>query len=296
MRIAALLDKKAPRNPGGLVWDKSVGADKVAYLFQDLYMTGAHVSHPSGSFHDLEKYIGFVDGKVALEEKMIDYAEALQRFYFDMWTKVYLRKQSLCAERMLQKAVQWHIEDSELKPEEVWRQSEAWIDTEMQRSRHEGVRAIHSRIMYRDALKAAVAFKIGGHGEAERVAGKRLVVVESHPDDVLNFIEYYQNPLRLSELEAMLAEEFGISGADVAVAIAPEPEKLVPEDIRLYHNDATPAGTLFGRNPNFRASLEEKAKNFLTIRVHVPSSSREAVSEAAPAVADVMEAHSGFRL
>ncbi|MBW3019413.1 HD domain-containing protein [Candidatus Woesearchaeota archaeon] len=295
-RVGLLLDKKSENNPGRLLTAKGIGADKVAYLWQDLYMTDVEVTRPAGDWRAHMSYLCFIDGDLAVEEKMQKYAQSLQEFYHDMWTLAYLRKQSLCAERLLQKAVEWHIADAGLDPAGIWARTESWLDTQLAESGDLNVRRISERIKTRNALKAAISFKQENYCSAERVAAKPLSVVGVDPEKIGEFVRNYENPLMLTELENLVARNLKIRKADIAVAVVPEPEKLVPEDIKICDKQGNPAGTLFERLPGFRKSLEEKADAFVSIRVMVPEEKRKSVSRASERVCDIIAGHSGIKL
>jgi len=275
--------------------DKSLGTDKITYLFQDHCMTGAQVSAPT-EYRMLIHYLGFSDDRLVLEEKGVNFAQALQQFYFDMWTQVYLRKQSLCVERMLQKAIQLHLQDESLDPDMIFMKSEGWVDTQLEESRNPVVRDLHRRIRERDSLRVAVSFKLEDYVRGERVAEKPIAVVPSKQTAVMGFLDYYENPLHLTRLESKIAKALEMRENDLVIAVAPEPGKLVPEDIHFVDKTGADAGSLFERLPKNKQFLQGKANNFFAVSIIVPDANRRRVSQAANNLTAIVQEDSGISL
>jgi HD superfamily phosphohydrolase len=83
-----------------MVSDKNIGIEKLDYLERDGMYTG--VGKPNGIQY-LRKYMYFVDGQVAVDEKMIEHVQDTMRFYAQMYKDVYLRKCLVIAQRTFHK-------------------------------------------------------------------------------------------------------------------------------------------------------------------------------------------------
>ena len=276
-RVKAILDKKSP-SLGRLITAKSIGADKLAYLFQDQHMAGYDAVAPPGSVDSFVFYITPVGEHIGAEEKAEDLLKSLQRFYFEMYTHVYLRKQCLAVGRMLQKALEFHLRESETDPMEVWHQREGWIDTQLEDSPNLVARRLYERITLRDIVKAAIVYKPERYTTAERLAGKSIAVLPLSESEQTQLLHTLSSPLALTSLERRLAEAYTLPQSGVIVTIVPDPKKLVPEDIFLVDNAGNARGTLFQRLPRFHEGLQEEAEAFFSIRILVSEEHRAQVA------------------
>jgi HD superfamily phosphohydrolase len=284
--VVRFLDK-TQQTPGNIITAKSVGADKLGYLFQDQYMTGYDAINPI-DIRSLIPYIGIDDAGLVVEEKAIDLLKSLQRFYFGMYTQVYLRKQCLAIGRVLQKALEFHLRETGFNPDLVWNKPEGWINTQLSESPIKKVRQLYSRISNRNVLRTAVSFKLEDHVTAERIAGKSIAVVPISRDEGKSLGVRYKLPTVLTALEASLAEILGIEEHAVAVTTVPDPNKLVPEDVSLVDNSGRRNGTLFGRLPSFQSGLLEDAEAFFALRVIVDEEYRNQVASQVDVVRNII--------
>lgn len=294
-RVVALLDKKQGDPVGSIITNKNVGADKVAYLEQDQYMTGHIASRPT-DMRVMHHYLCFVDNQLCMEEKGAGFLKSLQDFYFCMWTNVYLRKASLAFERMLQKSLEWFIDEEDVDPDGIWGKPEGWVETRLSDCPHVGVRLLYERIKDRRGLKTAVSIKLSEYEAAERKASKPITTMTIEKEQMHAILDYYENPLHLTRLEDRLESAVLVSPVDLVVAIAPEPGKLVPEDIPLVTSSGMPAGTLYTRFPKFHTSIQESADEFFAIRVMVPEEYRKRVSMESEVIMKIIAEDSGVEL
>jgi len=294
-RIISLLDKKNGDPRGRLVVSKSVGADKIGYLYYDQRQTGHNAAMP-GEYKGLLSYLCFAHGDVCVEEKATHFLDGLQRLYLEMWTQVYLRKQALSFGRILQKGVQLHVEETGLDPDVIWGKSEGWLDVQLEESPSRVVRELEGRVACRAALKTAISLKLEGYVGSERVAGKPIEVVGLDKDQVAAFLRRYETPLELTSLEKKISQEFGLKESEVVVTVIPEPEKLVPEDVKLVTKTGESCGTLFERLPRLHESLKEEADDFFAVRVMVPPERREEMCRKARGVVSVIADDSGIAI
>jgi|GEM_PF-1525871 len=285
--IKSMLSKDKKYAEQSFIFDKSLGADKVAYLIQDHHYTGyVDISPP-----DLDRIIMhliFKENIFGVEEKVDKSVKQFQDFYFSMWTQVYLRKQGLGMERLLQKAIEFEIRENEIDPLTIWDQSEAWVNITLENSKNQDVRKIYERIAKRNTLNAAIVFKLPNYMKAERIAAKKISVMPIEYEDVKKFLGIAENPLLLSELESQISKPFGLNASDLVIAVVPEPIKLVPNDVTLFSKKGEKIDTLFTRYPDHHKSLIESADSFFAIRVMVPLTERERISKNAEGIKEIV--------
>lgn len=294
-RILNLLDKKNGDPRGKLVWSKSVGADKIGYLYQDQRVIGHNCAIPL-DHTQLLTYLCFVENDVRVAETALPMLTDLQRAYFSMYTEVYFRKAALAFERVLQKALETAVNSGDISLDKLWYKSEGWVETKLEESSSELVRELYRRIDERDPLKAAVVFKMDKYVSSERVGGKQISVLGCSEGEAMKFSERYGNPVSLSSLEKKFAEKLGLKESEIVVTMPLAPQKLVPEDVSLVAKDGRLAGTLFERLPNHYQSLVESANNFYAIRVMVDPKYRQKVSESSRLLVDIVKDDSGIVL
>jgi hypothetical protein len=129
----------------------------------------------------------------------------------------------------------------------------------------------------RGPFVSAVAFKYSKFTK-DRLQGERVVSIT--PQFGSAFLETFENPLRLTELETALEGEFKVP---MLVCVIPDAQKVTPEDVPLYEHGKL-AGMLSEMVPAHYASLREMARRFFSIRIHVQPSEREAVARKYKAV------------
>src|SRR3989338_5693411 len=97
------------------VHDKNLGMEKFDYLTRDAFYT---IKEMPGVDY-LSRYIYFVDGQVAVDERVIDQAKAIQDFYIKMTKHVYLRKKSAISQRLIQKMAYELVKEG-MSVSEIW--------------------------------------------------------------------------------------------------------------------------------------------------------------------------------
>lgn len=294
-RIVKLLDKKNGDPRGKIVTSKSIGADKIGYLYQDSGITGHNAAMPK-DYSQLLPYLCFVENDLRVGEAAQRFLMDMQNAYFAMYTQVYLRKQALAFERILQKAVEKHVEYSSVDPVDVWGMSESRLEVELEDSKSLLVKKLYERIEVRDALKAAVTFKFDKYVMTERVGDKPISVVGCDVSELEKFSLKYGNPVSLTNLEKLFADALKIEESDLVITMALSPKKLVPEDVSLVTKDGRLAGTLFERSPIHYSALVESANDFYSVRVMVDSKYREKVSKEYKTLIDIVKQDSGIVL
>src|SRR3990167_9337394 len=98
------------------VHDKNLGTEKLDYLSRDAYYT---IGETPGIDY-VAQHTYFIDGKLMIDEKAIDNAKSLQDFYVKMFKIVYLRKNSVIAQRVIQKMIHRLIKNENIQEDEFW--------------------------------------------------------------------------------------------------------------------------------------------------------------------------------
>ena len=96
------------------VHDKNLGAEKLDYLSRDAYYT---IGETPGVDY-VAQHTYFIDGKLMIDEKAIDNAKSLQDFYVKMFKIVYLRKNSVIAQRVIQEMIHRLIKNENIQEDE----------------------------------------------------------------------------------------------------------------------------------------------------------------------------------
>ena len=288
-RIVSLLDKKDGNPRGKIITSKSLGADKIGYLYQDQRITGHNAALPP-DYRQLLHYLCFAGNELKCSELETSALVSFQNAYFSMYTDVYLRRQALSFERILLKALQLAIKSGDIDASKVWDEDEGWVQAKFKASKVGAVRELNDRIVMRNGLKAAVAFRYEGYEESENVGDKHLAVVSCGESYLSSLAGHYADLLKVAELENLIASEFKLKDSEIVVTRLNAPSKLIPEDVPLVSKAGFPTRSLFKRLPGHKASLEEKAKNFFALRVMVDEKHRARVAGAHKVIADIVKA------
>jgi len=275
-KVVEYLNKSAI-NPGQIVTSASLGADKIGYLWMDRYLTGFQASGPQ-DWRAILPFLAWDEEGLAIEEKGVDVAKGFQQLYSDMWTRVYYRKAAVGAGRVLQKAIELWLKDTNHKPSDLWEKPEYWIHAQLDDAKDADARELHSRITQRKLLKSAVVFKPNNKVVAERQSGKNMSVQEVGLDVMRRYTEVYHDALRLTQTEDRIANILKLKRSEVILTLPPYPEKLIPKDIRILNNQGNNVGYLFGIWPLGKQKLEEEGVGNLAVRVMVPQKERQKAS------------------
>jgi len=265
--------------------DKTMGADKIAYTQMDAVYCQFDQSPPN--WQHLLPYLTFHDGGLGIEIKNregqhrdpIGIVCALQNFYFRMYNEVYLSPHSLALERHIQKAVELSIQGKIFSAEEVWEFSDgALIDRiESTKRKNSSTKKAQQTLLgftrSGDTYTPALAFK----QEPFTITGfekEKILVLD--PQFRTQFLTTFANPLHLTILEDKMENELGIP---FLCSVLPDPEKVKPSDIPLYHKGSKVA-TLKEHLPQHFSNLEEQARLFFAIRLLTPKENQvEAVKK-----------------
>lgn len=254
-----------------LVEDRNLGADKLDYLARDAHHLGLDGAPDVAR---LQAYIVLCDGRVAIEEKLAEEAKRCQLFYSYLYRHVYLNKQSLIVQRMLQRALETWVDETGARECEVVETTDGAIEQMLSASPHPLVRRMWGRLHERRILRSAVVARIEGYECLERRAGKPLFVEGITAEAMRHFVDKYNDPRRATELEDRIADFLGLAHGDVAIAARQFFGKLEPQDVLLYSRDQHELVGLFEREPQHRESLVKEYQSLFAVRVSVPAERR----------------------
>lgn len=254
-----------------LVEDRNLGTDKLDYLARDAHHLGLDGAPDVAR---LQAYLVLCDGQVAIEEKLAEEAKRCQLFYSYLYRHVYLNKQSLIVQRMLQRALETWVDETGAPESEVVDATDGAIEERLSSSDHPLVRRIWSRLHERRILRSAVVARIEGYEYLERRAGKQLFVEGITAEAMRGFVEKYNDPRRATALEDRIADRLGLEHGNVAIAARQFFGKLEPKDVLLYSQDRRELAGLFEREPHHKESLVNEYRGLFAVRVSVPQSAR----------------------
>lgn len=264
------------------VSDKNLGMEKLDYLERDGFHT--ILSRPSGIEY-LRQHIYFMNGRLAIDEKVVDNAIEAQNFYLQMYKNVYLRKVSVIAQRMFHKMVYHLILAGELKASELPQITDSELLGLMRFSKDKTVTTLYTLLKSRNLFKEAVVVRPEGFVHAEAKAGKNIAVFGIKDKEMQVLVKAPQlqlkNPAELEKLEGKLGEIAGIPVEFVLVVPVTSPKRFTAQDILIYTEKGLVS--LRERYPVHFKEMEEVGKSYLALRICTLEKHRKQLS--APAVA-----------
>ena len=281
--VEALFEEKTPLFR--LVEDRSLGADKLDYLARDALHLGLF---GAPDVEKLQAYMVFADGQVAIEEKLAEEIKRSQSFYSYLYRHVYLNKQSLIVQRMLQRAVETWVAAEGIPEREVLGSTDGAVEYQLSACEVPEVRNAWRRLHERRILRSAVVVRISGHEHRERIARKPLYVVGISEASLRGTLEAFNDPRKSTALEDRIADLIGVERGDVALAARQFFGKLSPRDVMLYSQERDELISLFDREPLHRESLEKEYLGLFALRVAVPEEARETAVEKGREIVDLM--------
>ncbi|RJQ21171.1 HD domain-containing protein [Candidatus Woesearchaeota archaeon] len=286
--VLDIVNKKNPLSQ--LVSHKTIGADKVAYITVDQHHTGYPASPLMTA--DLAKNLIFRRGVLGTDERMKENLVALQRFYFTMYSEVYLRKQINAVQRVFERAVQLALDAGAIHADNVWQMTDDQLVAGLTAIEGPWKRAANELFFgHRNLLKAAVVLRPPSEEGKEIVVGKpiRTLALASG-----KLFEHYADPRNVLRAEKALADRFKVGLEEVGFCRVPAPSKLVPQDVQLFDPLGNQTMTLFEKYPKHRQSMEELASEVTAFRVIVAEKHRKMFSEAAEQVCDILYREAGI--
>jgi len=275
--VESFADRSNPLYLG--VHDKNLGTEKLDYLERDGFYT--LLSRPV-AIQYLREYVYFVDGTVAVDEKVVDHAADLQTFYMKMYKEVYLRKSLVIAQRMFHKAVYHLILCGELDPCRLQPMVDAELIGLMYASKDPVVRDLYQFLRERRMFREAISIRPAGFAQETRVVQKSIHVLEVGPGEMGRLTQLpmlqKKNHAELDVLEERIAEAVGAPPHTILVVPVFNPERFRPKDVSIYGSDGK-LHSLKERRPAHYAHLGEAAASYAALRICTPEEYRKRVSD-----------------
>ena len=268
-----------------LVEDRNLGADKLDYLARDAYHVGIA---GAPDVHKLQAYTVFLEGRVAIEEKLAEEVKRAQLFYTYLYREVYLNKQSLIVQRMLQRALESWVDTEGADPDAVLNMTDAALEQALSSCGIPQVRRAWQRLHQRRILRSAVVARMEGYEYQERVAEKPIHVVGLSEEDLRGVVHFLDDPRRATEAEDRIADLLGIEHGDVVLGARQFFDRLAPRDVTLYSQAKQELVSLFEREPHHQKSLRDQYRGLFALRVAVPSEHRSNAAQHGRQIIDML--------
>jgi HD superfamily phosphohydrolase len=271
------------------VSDKNIGVEKLDYLERDAFYTG--VGMPEGVEY-LRKFMYYVGGTVAIDEKMVDHAIGTMDFYMKMYKNVYLRKCLVIAQRTFHKMLSYVIVARELDPKQLPDMTDPELMGKIAQTTHRGARSLYLRLRERRLLKEAVVLRSETGMCETRILAKRITVIGIPEEDMQALVHSptlrKDNHAGLERLETRIANVLGIEPCEVAVVPAMYADRFKSTDVMICGSDGG-MHSLRARRPKAFESMEETARSYWAVRVCVPDEYRERTHHAAEEIHSVIK-------
>jgi HD superfamily phosphohydrolase len=258
------------------VHDKNLGTEKLDYLSRDAYYTIGEV--PGVEY--VAEHTYFVDDRIMIDEKAMDDAKTLQDFYIKMFKSVYLRKNPVIAQRIMQKMLLELIQTENIQEQELWAMTDFGLLGRLENSEHPRLQNIVKRFLRRDWYKTAVAVKIEDFAGIEKRKDKAQTLFGISEGEMLKLSksEKLLKPSELLKVEIQIEQMLNLPEQSVLVVPPASLERFTPQDIDIYVAGESPA-KLSDYFPNHYRSMEEEGKSYMTMRVCTFPEHREKLSE-----------------
>jgi HD superfamily phosphohydrolase len=261
------------------VHDKNLGTEKLDYLERDGFYT--FLSRPVGIQY-LRRYIYFVDGKVVIDEKVVEHAIDLQVFYMKMYKGVYFRKSLVIAQRMFHKMVYRLICDGDLNPSSLHDLTDTELLALAYCSEDPVVTRLYENLRRRQLFKEAVVIRPEGFRHETRVAGKPITVFGISREATEQLVNSQslqkENHPGVEELEQEIASVTKIPNHEILVVPVFNPERFRAQDISILGSNGE-IHSLRERRPAHFNNMEETARSYTALRICTPEKYRKVLAE-----------------
>lgn len=270
----------AHKNPLYLaVSDKNLGMEKLDYLERDGLFT--ILSRPVGVEY-LRHHIYFIDGSLAIDEKVIDNAIELQNYYLKIYKNVYLRKTSAIAQRMLQKMTHRLIRAGEISHHDLVDLTDSELIGIMRVSKDPMVNALYSLLRERNLFREAIVIRPQKFARVEMKSGKDITVFGTGEAAIRKLSSERsfrpENQEGLESLESAIADIAGLPEENVLVAPIHSTERFEGKDVLIYEGRGKKLASLRARYPAHFKNIEEVAESYLAFRVCTTEKYRKRLS------------------
>jgi HD superfamily phosphohydrolase len=263
--------------------DRNLGADKLDYLMRDALHIGFHGTP------DIEKiqfYTRQVPQGLAIEQKFIEDAKQLQKFYSYLHQHGYLNKTALAAQRMLQRAVQQELMQSSQDPAQLWDMTDQELHAWLYDVKAKVSKKLSRKLFERDLHKTFLALKPPQYEYVERVVDKPIVVNQWSKAELRRFSEFANDTQKLLELEDKLAQQCNAEPGDILFAAMPYFKKLLPEDLIICSDHSERQFSLLQNDTDHLKSLESDYLRTFAVRLVAPTKLREKLAKQADSLQD----------
>lgn len=266
------------------VHDKNLGAEKLDYLARDAYYTLGEV--PGVEY--LAHYTYFINRKLVIDEKAIDQAKNIQEFYVKMYKNVYLRKNSIIAQRLMQKMVAEMLRETPLAEDAFWALTDFGLLGRLETSPNPDVRAYYRRFMRRQLPKTAISLRSEKFATIDRGEGKMLAsfgVSEKEMEHIASS-PAFSTPTNLEKAEAEIERIAKLPPRSVVVAPPSSVARFTPQDIAIW----LPGGRIANLSDYFAnhfAALKEEGESYIVMRICTFEEHRDALSQ--PGLAEAVK-------
>jgi HD superfamily phosphohydrolase len=269
------------RNPlYSAVSDKNLGTEKLDYLERDgLYTI---LSRPVGVDY-LRHHIYFMDGKIAIDEKVVDNAIEIQNYYLKIYKNVYLRKTSAIAQRMFQKMTHHLITAGEITRTDLIDLTDSELIGIMHVSNDPIVKTLYGLYRSRNLFREAIVIRPEKFARTETAAGKHVAIFGVAQKKIERIAEDKsfrpENQQGLEKLEAEIAAISGISPENILIVPIHGTERFEGQDISIYEGPGKKLASLKARYPAHFKNIEEVAQTHLAFRICTTEQHRKRLAE-----------------
>jgi hypothetical protein len=267
-----------------VVADKNIGTEKLDYLMRDGLSTVQ--DRPMG-ISALRSYIYFLDGKLVIDAKAIDFAIFTQDFYMEMYKNVYFRKSLVIAQRMFQKMVYHLIVADELNPNDLFFLTDAELLAKAFVTKDDTVQTMYNLLRRRELFKEAVVFRPEAFAYETRIVDKPISVRSLSGNEMHSLVNspllQKANHESLEQIEGKIAECAGIPPSAVLLVPVFNPERFEAQDVNVLYGNQREIHSLKELRPRHFLAMEETARSYTALRICTLKEYRGILSSAAVA-------------
>ncbi len=249
------------------VHDKNLGMEKLDYLERDGLVT--ILSRPAGVDY-LRKHIYFVNGELAIDEKVVDNAIEAQNFYMKMYKNVYLRKASAIAQRMLQKTVHHLIDAHDITVNDLPNLTDSELLGSLRFSKDETVQELYTLLRNRELFRETIIIRPKQFVHPESTSEKSTKTFGVNNEEMMRIMRSasleQKNQAGLEGLENEIAAIAGIPQNSILLVPIFNPHRFEAKDIKIYEENGKSA-SLKDRYPAHFKNMQEIAQSYLALRI-----------------------------
>ena len=248
-----------------------MGADKLDYLSRDALHIGFF---GTPDIERIQYYTVMTDDGLAIEDKFVEDAKQLQKYYTYLHQHGYLNKTALIAQRMLQRACQERLKLDPEQHDACWQFTDAELLSFLSDGTSPLATQLTNLIKHRRLYRSFLVIKPDGYAYMERESNKPIQVREWDEKRLAAFCEKCSDLDYLSHLEDELAAACGLPPGSVLFAAMPYFSKLIPKNLRV-HCEGRDDYWLFEKDSAHCSSLASDYLRTFAVRLACPLEHRE---------------------